>query len=120
MSEKTLHHLLPSVSPAPPAAAASAPPSLARLDPAPCRRRAKNNPAAGVPAAAAPIEGEAHQSDRGEPAAAEAYRVARYRMTRHWSVWRGAELVAVVTYRKGAAEPARRLNAAAAAGGARC
>ncbi len=28
--------------------------------------------------------------------------ISRYRQTRYWAVWRGAELVAVTVYRKGA------------------
>ncbi|HYK01295.1 MAG TPA: hypothetical protein VE974_06035 [Thermoanaerobaculia bacterium] len=34
----------------------------------------------------------------------------RYKKTRFWSVWDQETLVAVVTYKKGAAEVARRLN----------
>lgn len=30
------------------------------------------------------------------------YRFERYRQTRYWAVWSGADLVAVVVYRKGA------------------
>jgi hypothetical protein len=40
----------------------------------------------------------------------------RYGFTRNWCVMHGGELVAVVTYRKGAAELVRRLNAAHGAG----
>ncbi len=49
----------------------------------------------------------------GEPAApgAVSYVAARYGFTRHWCVMHGPELVAVVAYRKGAAELVRRLNA---------
>ena len=39
--------------------------------------------------------------------------VERYRQSRFWAVWRGAELVAVVVYKKGAmavAELARKLE----------
>jgi hypothetical protein len=39
------------------------------------------------------------------------YVAARYGLTRNWCVTHGGELVAVVTYRKGAAELVRRLNA---------
>jgi len=43
------------------------------------------------------------------------YVATRYRLTRNWCVMHGPELVAVVTYRKGAAELVRRLNASGAA-----
>ncbi len=52
------------------------------------------------------------------PAATGPYVAARYGFTRHWCVMHGSELVAVVAYRKGAAELVRRLNAAGDAGGA--
>jgi hypothetical protein len=34
----------------------------------------------------------------------------RYKKTKFWSVWDGQTLVAVVTYKKGAAEVTRRLT----------
>ena len=40
------------------------------------------------------------------------YTAQRYGFGRHWCVMHGADLVAVVAYRKGAAELLRRLNAA--------
>jgi len=49
---------------------------------------------------------------------ARPYLAARYGFTRHWCVMHGPELVAVVAYRKGAAELVRRLNGAAGAGAA--
>ena len=36
--------------------------------------------------------------------------VSRYRTTRYWAVWRGAELVAVTVYRKGAKSVAAELR----------
>jgi hypothetical protein len=36
--------------------------------------------------------------------------VSRYRQTRYWAVWRGAELVAVTVYRKGARAVAAELE----------
>jgi len=56
---------------------------------------------------------------RARPAPdAGAYLAARYGVTRHWCVMQGPDLVAVVAYRKGAAELVRRLNATAGAGAA--
>lgn len=43
------------------------------------------------------------------------YVASRYGSSRNWAVMHGGELVAVVTYRKGAAELVRRLNAGRAA-----
>ena len=50
----------------------------------------------------------------GRPAA-EPFEVQRYRGGRHWCVIHAGELVVVTLYRRGAAEVARRLNAAAGA-----
>ncbi len=36
--------------------------------------------------------------------------ISRYRTTRFWAVWRGAELVAVTVYRKGARSVAAELQ----------
>lgn len=36
--------------------------------------------------------------------------ISRYRHTRYWAVWRGAELVAVTVYRKGAESVAAELR----------
>ncbi len=36
--------------------------------------------------------------------------ISRYRTTRYWAVWRGAELVAVTVYRKGAQSVAAELR----------
>lgn len=36
--------------------------------------------------------------------------VSRYRQTRYWAVWRGAELIAVTVYRKGAQAVAAELK----------
>ena len=36
--------------------------------------------------------------------------VSRYRHSRYWAVWRGAELVAVTVYRKGAESVASELR----------
>ncbi len=36
--------------------------------------------------------------------------ISRYRHTRYWAVWRGAELVAVTVYRKGARSVAAELE----------
>lgn len=36
--------------------------------------------------------------------------ISRYRHTRYWAVWRGAELVAVTVYRKGAESMAAELR----------
>ena len=36
--------------------------------------------------------------------------ISRYRHTRYWAVWRGAELVAVTVYRKGAKSVAAELQ----------
>lgn len=55
--------------------------------------------------------------DNGRPAPdAGPYVAGRYGFTRNWCVMHGGELVAVVVYRKGAAELVRRLNAAHGAG----
>ena len=35
--------------------------------------------------------------------------ISRYRTTRYWAVWRGAELIAVTVYRKGAQSVAAEL-----------
>jgi len=37
--------------------------------------------------------------------------ITRYHKTRFWALWDGSELVAVVVYKKGAAELLRRLQA---------
>ena len=37
--------------------------------------------------------------------------ITRYHKTRFWALWDGSELVAVVVYKKGAAELLRRLDA---------
>ena len=37
--------------------------------------------------------------------------ITRYHKTRFWALWDGSELVAVVVYKKGAAELLRRLEA---------
>jgi hypothetical protein len=42
-------------------------------------------------------------------------RVARYKKTRYWAIWDGAELVALTVYRRGALEVLRRLQERAAA-----
>jgi len=55
-------------------------------------------------------------------------RIERYKNTRHWALYDGAELIVVTVYRRGAREVQRRLaaqprataEAAAAAGGRRC
>ncbi|MBE2180160.1 MAG: hypothetical protein IAE97_06780 [Chthoniobacterales bacterium] len=36
--------------------------------------------------------------------------ISRYRQTRYWAVWRGAELIAVTVYRKGARAVAAELQ----------
>jgi hypothetical protein len=36
--------------------------------------------------------------------------ISRYRTTRYWAVWRGAELIAVTVYRKGAQSVADQLQ----------
>ena len=36
--------------------------------------------------------------------------ISRYRTTRYWAVWRGAELIAVTVYRKGAQSVAAELT----------
>ena len=36
--------------------------------------------------------------------------ISRYRTTRYWAVWRGAELVCVTVYRKGAQSVAAELR----------
>ncbi len=36
--------------------------------------------------------------------------ISRYRHTRYWAVWRGADLVAVTVYRKGARSVAAELQ----------
>ena len=55
----------------------------------------------------------AHPIGRGgRLAGAGPYTAQRYGFGRHWCVMHGADLVAVVAYRKGAAELLRRLNAA--------
>ena len=36
--------------------------------------------------------------------------ISRYRTTRYWAVWRGAELIAVTVYRKGAQSVAAELK----------
>ena len=36
--------------------------------------------------------------------------ISRYRTTRYWAVWRGAELIAVTVYRKGAQSVAAELR----------
>lgn len=98
---------LSSLSPCPPAGPAPLPgpapaPSLVRFE-RPARRE--------VTPAAPPQPG----GGLALPAAGP-YRAARYGFTRNWCVLHGAELVAVVTYRKGAAELVRRLNSSAGAG----
>ena len=47
----------------------------------------------------------------GQPMNAHPFiHISRYRTTRYWAVWRGAELIAVTVYRKGAQSVAAELK----------
>jgi hypothetical protein len=47
----------------------------------------------------------------GRPMTAHPFiHISRYRTTRYWAVWRGAELIAVTVYRKGAQSVAAELK----------
>lgn len=95
----------------------SLPPSLPPSDAAsPCpapslvRTDGPAKPREGFPAAP-PLSGNGRPAPDAGP-----YVAGRYGFTRNWCVMQGRELVAVVVYRKGAAELVRRLNAAHGAG----
>ena len=89
----------------------AAPAPLPALDAAPslvstrAEKRREESPAAAPCTGGGPLMPEATP-----------YVAGRYRSTRNWCVTHGGELVAVVTYRKGAAELVRRLNSAHGAG----
>lgn len=87
--------------------------------PAPCLVRARGRkPREEMPAAAPTTHCAAWPADGSPPLALAGRFVAhRYGRTRHWCVTHGADLVAVVLYKRGAEEVACRLNTGAAAPG---